>query len=72
MDRSQVRTIAEALAHGGLLAARARVTEETPCAGCGETMEDEFLTFSIDDNEILFDGVLNDAGEPFHHGCEDF
>jgi len=45
--------------------ARAKVTLDTPCHGCGRAMPDEF-------DEGRFDGVLNNLLEPFHHGCEDF
>lgn len=51
--------------HEFLVQRRAEITLLTPCAGCGKTMKDEFY-------DGLFDGVLNDAGDPFHHGCEDF
>jgi hypothetical protein len=50
-----------------LLRRRAEITETTPCTACEETMAEEFYVGSD-----LFDGVLNDAGEPFHHGCENF
>ncbi len=63
--RDVVLGVLDASPHGYILAARLRVTTETPCTGCGDTMEDEFY-------DDTFDGVMNDAGQPFHHGCEDF
>ena len=45
--------------------ARARVTPDTPCAGCGEAMPEEW-------HDGHFEGVLNNGLRPFHHGCEDF
>lgn len=47
-------------------AARAKVTPDTPCTRCGQTMPDEFL------DDGTFEGVMNNRLKPFHHGCEDF
>lgn len=70
--RATILEVLDESPHGYILAARMRVTMDTPCTGCGETMEDEFLDEDRGDRSGPFDGVMNDAGQPFHHGCEDF
>lgn len=72
MNRSEGLAATEGLDLAWLLRKRLDVTKATPCAGCGDTMEDEFVDREDDPSEDIFDGVLNDAGQPFHHGCEDF
>lgn len=50
---------------------RFKIRPTMKCArrACGRILSDEFIE---DDLGQVFDGVLNDKGQPFHHGCENF
>jgi len=65
IERIQVTDRVTDLHNSFLMAARALITRAVLCHGCGKPMLGEFV-------HDEFDGVLNDTGKPFHHGCEDF
>lgn len=62
-------------------ARRAEIRPDTPCAGCGKPLVDEFVSerpvmpgvseVVLDPENGSFDGVLTSALRAFHHGCED-
>jgi len=64
-NRVTITNAIRELHHDFLAAARKLITRDVVCATCNKPMLDEFYYGE-------FDGVLNDAGHPFHHGCEDF